>query len=577
MATFSRAFLAASLVAVAAAGAQERPESILPPGFGDPPPPSATPTAPPATPATGLPAIQPPPSPEASPSPSPTPTASPTPIDPETLARYEMPLFARRSLDDVGVARDVGPDAFGGADGGYIHALMRRTAAPPPSRWLHIALRRALVSRLRPPRGVNGADFAAERAWLLLRMGESTAARAIVQGVDAANYTTKLHQVAMNAMLATGDPAGLCPLADAGLEATGQAGWALAQPMCAALAGDGARARTLFRAARRRRLADGVDLRLAEKVVGAGGQGRQAVTIEWDAVDRLTVWRFGLATATGVAVPDALYETTGRQVTYWRALAPGVPLVDRIAAAEAAAAQGVLSSAALVDLYGAVDAEDDAPSAAAGAAQDLRAAYVGQDAGTRLTALRQLWGGGVLDYGRLVLTARAAVRQPVSAENADRDRIVASMLSAGMDRTAQRWSGAVPVGGDAWAMLALADPDAGRFGYGAVSGYETSPLKQRLFFAGLAGLGRLAREDVESGAESLEIPIGAANSWTRALDRAVAADQPGTVLVLAAVGMQTPSWRGVPPAALYRIVAALRAVGLEGEARMIAVEAITRA
>lgn len=176
-----------------------------------------------------------------------------------------------------------------------------------------------------------------------------------------------------------------------------------------------------------------------------------------------------------------------------------------------------------------------------------------------------------------MLTARAAVRQPVSAENADRDRIVAAMLSVGMDRTAQRWSGAVPVGGDAWAMLALADPDAGRFGYGAVSGYEASPLKQRLFFAGLAGLGRLAREDVESGAESLEIPIGAANSWTRALDRAVAADQPGTVLMLAAVGMQTPSWRGVPPAALYRIVAALRAVGLEGEARMIAVEAITRA
>ena len=41
--------------------------------------------------------------------------------------------------------------------------------------------------------------------------------------------------------------------------------------------------------------------------------------------------------------------------------------------------------------------------------------------------------------------------------------------------------------------------------------------------------------------------------------------------------MQTPAWAGVPPAMLYRIVASLRAVGLAGEARMIAAEAIARA
>jgi hypothetical protein len=40
--------------------------------------------------------------------------------------------------------------------------------------------------------------------------------------------------------------------------------------------------------------------------------------------------------------------------------------------------------------------------------------------------------------------------------------------------------------------------------------------------------------------------------------------------------MQSRAWRGVPPAALYHICAALRAVGLVGEARMIAAEAIAR-
>ena len=45
-------------------------------------------------------------------------------------------------------------------------------------------------------------------------MGEAVAARAVVQGVDNDNYTPKLYQVAMKAVLATGDPAGLCPLAE---------------------------------------------------------------------------------------------------------------------------------------------------------------------------------------------------------------------------------------------------------------------------------------------------------------------------------------------------------------------------
>ncbi len=591
MRTSSKAGLAAAVIAAAAAAAlaQERPESILPPGFGDAAP-TPVPTARPATPgrvpqpapgttpspaATGF--IQPLPSDTPGATPTATPSATPSPIDPATLARYEMPAFARRSLNSVGFATEVGPAAFAGADGGFVETLMRRTAAPLPSRWLSIALRRALVSRVPPPNGINGADFAAERAWLLLRMGEAVAARAVVQGVDNANFTPKLYQVALNAMLATGDPGGLCPLVDAGRAATGERGWAFAQPMCAALAGEGAKARAQFTALRRRRLATGVDLLLAEKVIGAGSQGRQAVTIEWDGVDRLTTWRFGLAAATGATIPDALFTGVGSQATYWRALAPGIPLAQRVEAAEAAAGQGVFSNAALVDLYGAVAADDDAPSGPTATATDLRTAYAGVDSATRMAALRQLWGA-TPSYGRLVLTARAAVRQPARADNADANRIVASLLSAGLDRTASRWAGAVAAGSDGWAMLALADPDRGAVTYAQLQGYDGgSEVKRRLLFAGLAGLGRLSAEDIERAAEALDVRIGAANSWTRALDRAAADGQAGTVLLLSAVGMQAGSWRGVPPESLYRIVTALRAVGLDGEARMIAAEAIARA
>ncbi|OWK30827.1 hypothetical protein [Sphingomonas mucosissima] len=517
--------------------------------------------------------------------PSPTPTPTPTPVSEEELAQYEMPLFARRSLALVGPIGmgDGGlpATAFGAADGGYLQGLMRRMSAPLPSRWLSISLRRALLSRVNTPAGLHGADFAAERAWLLLRMGESVAARSVLQSVDAANATPKYRQVAMQAMLATADPAGLCPFADGA--GNSERGWVLARAMCAALSNVDGGAKPLMDAARRQRIATGVDLALAQKVIGAGLNSRQAVTIEWDSVVQLTAWRFGLATATGVPISDELYQTVGQQVVGWRALAPAIPIADRARAAEAAAATGVISNAALVDLYAALDAGEDTPAALSAIASDLRSAYVGADVATRLRALTQLWDGGETPqarYARLVLTARAAARiRPVDGR-AEADRIVAAMLSAGLDRTAQRWRGQVEEGGDAWALLELSDPDAStRLSYSAVASYTgggDAALKRKLFFAGLAGLGRLSAQEIESGAEALDVRIGATDSWTRALDRAVSDRQPATVLLLAGIGMQAQNWRSVPPAALYRIVAALRAVGLGGEARMIAAEALSR-
>jgi hypothetical protein len=594
------------LVALAPAIGQDRPESILPPGFGEPtpapaprptPPAGTQPTRPadPAQPTAPAPApaqpgamIQPLPPTTPGDAPLVPPVATPAPIDPAVLAQYEMPASARRSLATVGpvTASEGGldTDAFGEADGQYVETLMRRLSAPLPSRWMSILLRRALVSHVDTPSRTNGADFAAERAWLLLRMGESVAARAVAQTVDTDNYTPKLYQVAMNTALATGDPAGLCPLVTGAMRYAPARGWTMAQAMCAGLSGNPAQASPLIATAKRRNVASGVDLLLAQKVVGAGAQGRQAVTIEWDGVDRLTAWRFGLAMATGVTVPDELYGTAGPQVKYWQALSPSVALGDRLAPAEAAAGQGVLSSAALVDLYAAAATDDDTQSGATATANGLQTAYADRNPDSRLTALRQLWGGANArpSYARLVLTARAASRLNPNLAKADADRLVASMLSAGLDRTAARWLGSVPAGSDAWAMIVLSDPDAyRRLSYSDLASYTggegDSALKQRMLFAGLAGLGRLNQGDIERAAQSLGVRIGADNAWTRALDRAARDGQAGTVVLLAAVGMQAGSWKDIPPEALYRIVGALRGVGLDGEARMIAAEAIARA
>jgi hypothetical protein len=91
-----------------------------------------------------------------------------------------------------------------------------------------------------------------------------------------------------------------------------------------------------------------------------------------------------------------------------------------------------------------------------------------------------------------------------------------------------------------------------------------------MLVAALAGLGRL--DD--------PLPYGVSpaprSRWANIIGTAARAGQPGTVALLAGVGLQTGSWRGVPPEHLYHIVKALKDVGLEYEARMIAAEAMTR-
>ena len=82
---------------------------------------------------------------------------------------------------------------------------------PIASRWAHIALRDALLAKARAPRDVNPVDWVAERAWLLLRMGEADAARMLVAGVDTDRFTPKMVQVAVQSALANCRSAGALP------------------------------------------------------------------------------------------------------------------------------------------------------------------------------------------------------------------------------------------------------------------------------------------------------------------------------------------------------------------------------
>src|SRR5439155_7463647 len=151
----------------------------------------------------------------------------------------EYPSFARRDPWVVGALNPadvgIGNEPWGAASGAFLSSLMRRMDTPIASRWAHIALRDALLAKARAPRQVNPVDWVAERAWLLLRLGEADAARMVVAGVDTDRFTPKMVQVAVQSALANADPPAMCPLED-GIAKYEQNIRAFVQAMCSSLA-----------------------------------------------------------------------------------------------------------------------------------------------------------------------------------------------------------------------------------------------------------------------------------------------------------------------------------------------------
>jgi hypothetical protein len=508
----------------------------------------------------------------------------------------EYPSYARRdpftagALDPAQLA--IGTDPWGHANGAFLSTLMRRMDTPLASRWAHIGLRDALLARARAPQGVNPVDWAAERVWLLLRMGEADAAQMVVAGVDTDRFTPKMTQVAVQSALASSDPLALCPIAD-GLHKADPRILPLVQAICAGLNGEPDSAAAQIEFARRRGTIGGIDLALAQKVAGATNDTGTAATIEWDPVQDLTSWRYGLATATAMSPPARLMDSASPQVRAWYARAPLIPFEDRLQAARIAAGLGVFSSQALVDLYSNIyDATD--PNELGGTdSWQLRLAFAGRDEETRLAAMRHLWTAGgqnrlQKEASRALLGTASARIEPNADLEGDAPDLIASMLAAGLDSDAARWANAVArmndsAGDRCWAMLALGAPDGSGVDLSVSRvndfiGRDKSQGRKRsaLLVAGLAALGRLDTGTASRLNSRYRLHIERATPWAQMIDAATKRDQGGTVLVLAGTGLQGPDFESVPSAQVFHIVMGLRNTGQQFLARMVAAEALAR-
>ncbi len=594
-----------ALVAIPALS-QDRPESILPPGFGDAP----------AAPAPRKQEQEPTrPRIEADPRPVDMSPATPAPAAAEDTGALtglaatdakkdeenadapvllvDIPPHVRRSTEVVGLlgATDgnMGLAAYSGINGRYLQSVMDKIDAPIASRWASIVLRRALLSTAKTPSGISGADWVAARAGLLVRMGEANSARALVQAVDVDQYTPALFATGMQAALASADPAAMCPMTEGVDIANKDTNWTLARAICSAFSGESSLASAQLDRARSRKGDNNPDVIFAEKVVGAASNTRRAVSVNWDEIDAIDTWRFGMATATGLEIPERLMQTLNPRTRAWRAQAPLLSFSSRLSDAERAGALGIFSSRALVDFYGAAFDETDAGDRSGKPFDVLRQAFIAVDSEERVRLMGQYWSmdslGEWQDYARQITTARLATQIRPSDNFAEQaPLLISSMFSAGLDKQAANWipvvqSSDIPL---AWGYLAVGAPrspgtlsesDIENFGN---AGEENGDLRSKFLFAGLAGLGRVSGTAISSMAEQFEVPIGRRSKWSDALEEAVQRKSPGAVAILCAVGLQSSHWADIPPAHLYRVVSALRRVGLEAEARMIAVEAVSR-
>ena len=565
-------------------------ESILPPGFGDPAPPPPPPVQQPQ---------------QTQPAPTSRPVAAPreqsaTEASGDALAEApvaaqpEYVKAARRDWNQAGLfppqSLGLGVHPWGSAHGKFLSILLRRMDTPLASRWGHIVLRSALLAKSDAPIGVHPADWAAERAWLLLRMGEADAARMLVATIDTDRFTPKMVQVATQAALATGDPSALCPI-EGQIEKAEPRIAPMVSAICASLSGASEQAASQIERVRRRGALPPIDISLADKLIGAAADSNRAVTIEWEPVERLDSWRYGLSTATGMMPPQKLIDAARPQLRAWLARSPIFPPEQKLAAARTAATLGVMSSAAFVGLQSAIFDATDPDSLGGTDAWQLRLAYAAADADDRMIALRTLWtsGDGKEPYAALVLTARAAsLVQPNAKLSADVPNLIASMLAGGFDRQAAHWA---PMLGDlaegdgdrAWAMLALAAPatrgiDLRLTRIEDFAERDSSEGKRRtaLLVGALAGLGRIDAATADRISREHALGLGGKTRWSGYVDGAAARGQAGTAVILAASGLQAPSPDRMEGFYLFHAVAALRKVGLDYAARMVAAEALAR-
>jgi hypothetical protein len=507
------------------------------------------------------------------------------PIDPE----WGGPLTAQQGA--------LPPTMWLGTPRGLVIALVPRlqvTNSPA----LQGLTRRLLLSNATPPSRRDGdeANLIELRVERLVAAGQLADAASILDLAPNRDTSEALERRRAELLLLAGNRSGACERIGDGVRRFKDVWWTRGLIACQALSGDTAKATLGLELLREQKVPkdEAFDTLIA---LLTGGKGKLEKLPDPSPLDLVL-----LAAAKQPLPNDALTSASPGVLRFWAA-SEGAPMAQRIAAGERAAALGALPFDDLRALYAKLDvAAEDRANALTKA--------VGEKSG-RGHALLYLAAAGKEEGG----AARAEVLQAMLKEAAKaRDfvlvaRIVEPLLLELKPSTDLGWF----AGSAARALFVTAHADTGR-AWLAVADPDEAPALYPLARLALgraapafdakalaAALAAVQQANDEAGARraalalallaAFDDPVGPADWAPLAaklplssldlpgapvwfdLPRAAAAKRIGETVLLALVTSGDAGRLTAQPARLVRALDALRAVGLDGDARALAVEA----
>lgn len=597
-----RGAAAGLVLAVAALGAMGEalaqagpPLRLTPPRIVEPAPPPAPPPAPAA--------------PAAAPGDTPAPAASPTPL-------IEVGRPPPVETESVGLSDPaqlkLPPDVWAGSNRELIDRLIAALPAGGVSTPARDLAKRLLVVAGEPPAEAAPpkVGFVALRAGKLLAMGDVESASALARLVPGRSEDDALSRVLLDAAFATYDNAAACALTRARLNRLNDPYWEKALIFCQALAGEHARAQLGLSLLREQNAPE--DPAFARLVGALAGDTRAIV----DRLPEPAPLHLAVMRAARQNLPADAAEAAGPLVLRMIATTPNAALETRLAAAERAEAYGAVPAETLAQIYDSVPFTPEQLAGALSFAEGdrgprgrailYRAAKAQTVGVARAEALQRSWRlarerGGYATAVRVALPLLLELTPGTELSFFAADAVRALLL-AGRLEEARRWLALIRAEALAgnelaataeallWPVAWLADvearradtmPLAGRFAAwraaqekrDAAALRHRAPLVATLIFSSgerpdpaiVAPLlaGDLARESAPMPNLGLWLGVGAALESGRV----------GETALFSLVLLGPDGAAGAAPHTVALVLDALRAAGLDAEARALAVEA----
>lgn len=509
------------------------------------------------------------------------------------------------------------------SDGATVRDLLG-VADPGASPALQDLARRLLVVDAPPPRGLSEDEFLAARLTTLARMGDLEAVLTLVNRAGTRLDAPGAERIKLDAFLLAEDFLGACAYATRELRSQADPYWLEAVTFCRALDGDRAGANLSLELLQERAVEAPVFYKLIAALLASNEAGHirnisapqqksePPVIASMPAPSALLI---SMAAILRAELPEDVIDGAGPLVLTRLAGLPALDLSRRLSAAWQAARAGGFPSDRLVQVFGAVDFRDDERANATLIAeiaerdradallyQAALSTYHGADRAIALVAgAKQARSSGTLGLYAAANREALVTLPPGPGTMALAPELVRLLLLAGEQDVALAWYRHVRdagLAGDREARAALVAmwplvvigvggeevPVSGDildlWWQGRTQATEAeSALEARLLYGFFDALGHGIPDafwpEMSSGAETPGAPTATPSLpvW-RGLLKAAAEGHAGDVGLHALAALSGYGPGGVAPEVIISVVRALKAAGLEKDARAIALEAM---